>query len=106
MVALEADLLRRHGHEVEQLFAWTKELDGAGALRLFAAGVGTVWSLRGYSMMKKAIARFSPDIVHAHNTFPLLSPSIFWAADNASAMFHGQACGIVVTVRRSGGRRQ
>ncbi len=83
VVALEADLLRRHGHEVEQMFAWTKELDGASALRLFSAGLGTVWSLRGYSMMKKAIARFSPDIVHVHNTFPLLSPSVFWAADRA-----------------------
>lgn len=80
---LEADLLRHHGHEVEQVFAWTKELDGASALRLFSAGLGTVWSLRGYSMMKKGIARFSPDIVHIHNTFPLLSPSVFWAADNA-----------------------
>ena len=83
MVALEADLLRGHGHEVEQMFAWTKELDGASALRLFSAGLETVWSLRGYSMMKKTIARFSPDIVHVHNTFPLLSPGIFWAADNA-----------------------
>ncbi len=83
VVALEAELLRSHGHEVEQLFAWTNELDGAGAIRLFSAGLGTVWSFRGYSMMKKAIARFSPDIVHVHNTFPLLSPSVFWAADRA-----------------------
>ena len=84
VVALEADLLRQHGHEVEQAFAWTKELDGASALRLFSAGLGTVWSFRGYSMMKKAIARFSPDIIHVHNTFPLLSPSVFWAADRAA----------------------
>jgi len=82
-VTLEAELLRQHGHEVEQLFAWTKELDGASALRLFSAGLGTVWSWRGYSMMKKAIARFAPDVVHVHNTFPLLSPSVFWAADRA-----------------------
>src|SRR5229473_6942307 len=84
VVALEAELLRSHGHEVEQLFAWTKELDGASAIRLFSAGLGTVWSFRGYSMMKKAIARFSPDIIHVHNSFPLLSPSIFWAADSAA----------------------
>ena len=82
-MTLEAELLRQHGHEVEQLFAWTKELDGASALRLFSAGLGTVWSWRGYSMMKKAIARFAPDVVHVHNTFPLLSPSVFWAADRA-----------------------
>jgi glycosyltransferase involved in cell wall biosynthesis len=83
VVALEADLLRSHGHEVEQVFACTKELDGASAFRLFTAGLGTVWSLRGYSTIKKAIARFSPDVIHVHNTFPLLSPSVFWAANRA-----------------------
>ena len=83
VVALEAELLRSYGHEVEQLYAWTKELDGASAMRLFSAGLGTVWSFRGYSTVKKAIASFSPDIVHVHNTFPLLSPSVFWAADKA-----------------------
>src|SRR5260370_9973835 len=83
VVHLEAELLREHGHQVELLRASTKELEGAGIARMIAAGMGTVWSLRGYSMMKKTIARFSPDIVHVHNTFPLLSPSVFWAADRA-----------------------
>lgn len=83
VVHLEAELLREHGHQVELLRVSTKELEGAGIARMIAAGMGTVWSLRGYSMMKKAIARFSPDIVHVHNTFPLLSPSVFWAADRA-----------------------
>src|SRR2546426_12395251 len=84
VVALEADLLRQHGHEVEQAFAWTKELDGASALRLFSAGLGTVWTFRGYSMMKKAIAGFSPDIVNDHNTVSLLNPSDFWAAESTA----------------------
>lgn len=76
---LEADLLRRHGHEVERFSAWTGELEGASPLRLFAAGLGAVWSLRGYFGLKRAIVAFSPDLVHVHNDFPLLSPSIFWA---------------------------
>lgn len=80
---LEADLLRRNGHEVERLSAWTGELEGASAFRLLAAGLGTVWSLGGYTKMKKAIASFSPDLVHVHNEFPLLSPSIFWASNRA-----------------------
>ena len=83
VVHLEAELLREHGHQVELLRVSTNELEGAGIARMFAAGMGTVWSLRGYSMMKKAIAQFSPDVVHVHNTFPLLSPSVFWAADRA-----------------------
>jgi glycosyltransferase involved in cell wall biosynthesis len=84
VVHLEADLLRQHGHQVELIRVSTKELDEAGPFRIVTAGFGTVWSLRGYSMMKKAIARHSPDVVHVHNTFPLLSPSVFWAADRAS----------------------
>ena len=80
VVRLEADLLRRHGHEVDCLSVWTGELNGASAARLLAAAFGTTWSFRGYSAVKKAIRRHSPDILHAHNTFPLLSPSIFWAA--------------------------
>jgi glycosyltransferase involved in cell wall biosynthesis len=80
---LEADLLRRNGHEVERLSAWTSELEGASAFRLIGAGFGAVWSSRGYSAAKAAISRFSPDILHAHNTFPLLSPSVFWAANQA-----------------------
>lgn len=80
---LEADLLRRHGHEVERLSAWTGELEGAGQLRLFASGLGAVWSFRGYLGVKRAIAALSPDLVHVHNDFPLLSPSIFWACHRA-----------------------
>jgi glycosyltransferase involved in cell wall biosynthesis len=80
---LEADLLRRNNHEVERVSAWTKELDGASALRMTTAAFGTTWSSNGYSMMKSALARFSPDIVHVHNTFPLLSPSVLWAAAKA-----------------------
>ncbi len=81
---LEADLLRRNGHHVERLSAWTGELEGASALRLIAAGFGTVWSFRGYSEAKKAIEAHKPDIIHVHNTFPLLSPSIFWAGSRAA----------------------
>ena len=80
---LEAEMLRRRGHEVERLLVSTKKIDGAGHLRLAAAGLETVWSFHGYSLIKRAIAKFSPDIVHVHNSFPLLSPSIFWAVHRA-----------------------
>jgi glycosyltransferase involved in cell wall biosynthesis len=83
VVDLEADLLRRNGHEVQRLGAWTGELDGAGPLKIMAAGLGTVWSFRGYGLVTDAIHRFSPDIIHVHNFFPLFSPSIYWAANRA-----------------------
>jgi glycosyltransferase involved in cell wall biosynthesis len=34
------------------------------------------WSARA---IRQAVARFLPDVVHVHNTFPLISPSIFHA---------------------------
>src|SRR5579859_3800032 len=42
VVDLEANLLRRNGHEVARLSAWTGELERASPLRLIAAGFGTV----------------------------------------------------------------
>jgi glycosyltransferase involved in cell wall biosynthesis len=79
----EAELLRREGNEVGRLLVSTAELDGATPARLITAALGTVWSMRGYFAMQRAIKSFSPDIIHVHNTFPLLSPSIFWAASRS-----------------------
>src|SRR5439155_2162083 len=81
---LVAHLLHRNGHDVERLSVWTGELEGANPLKLITAGFGTVWSFRGYALTRKAIANLSPDVLHVHNTFPLLSPSVYWAAHKAS----------------------
>jgi glycosyltransferase involved in cell wall biosynthesis len=78
---LEAELLLANGHEVERLSVWTGELEGASMLKVIGAGLGTVWSFRGYALTRKAIDNFQPDLVHVHNFFPLFSPSVFWAAN-------------------------
>jgi glycosyltransferase involved in cell wall biosynthesis len=83
VVELEAAMLRRHGHDVACLSASTSSLDHVSAFHLVGAGLSTVWSVRGYSQMRAALQSFNADIVHVHNTFPLLSPSVFWAADRA-----------------------
>jgi glycosyltransferase involved in cell wall biosynthesis len=83
VVDLEAQLLREHGNEVETLSLWTRELEGANAFKLISTGLGTVWSFRGHRLVRKAIERFRPDLLHVHNTFPLFSPSIYWAANAA-----------------------
>ena len=83
VVDLEAQLLRQHGNDVETVSLWTGELEGANAFKLFSTGLGTVWSFRGHRLVRQAIERFRPDLVHAHNTFPLFSPSVYWAANAA-----------------------
>lgn len=80
VVRLEADLLRSHGHEVRELFVSTSELRGAGNFRLLISGASSVWSNRGFELVANAVREFRPEVVHVHNTFPLLSPSVYYAA--------------------------
>ncbi len=40
----------------------------------------TIWSRQSYREISEIIQREKPDIVHCHNTFPLISPSVYWAA--------------------------
>ncbi len=42
-------------------------------------GIDTIWSSRGYSQIDNLLKQHKPDIVHFHNTFPLLSPSVYLA---------------------------
>jgi glycosyltransferase involved in cell wall biosynthesis len=83
VVELEAQLLRDNGNDVETVSLWTGELQGANAFKLISAGLGTVWSFRGHRLVREAIERFRPDLMHVHNIFPLFSPSIYWAANAA-----------------------
>jgi glycosyltransferase involved in cell wall biosynthesis len=83
VLQLEADLLRKHGHKIDQFLVSTAELKHADKTTLAGAAVGALWSRRSYRRILDAISCFTPDLLHVHNTFPLLSPSIFWAAKHA-----------------------
>ena len=43
------------------------------------AAAATPWNPWSARAIRQAVARFRPDVVHVHNTFPLISPSIFQA---------------------------
>lgn len=79
--AAEAALLAEHGHAVHRL---TFDNDAIPARRspLTSARVaaGTVWSRQGFARVREAIRTFRPDVVHCHNTFPLISPAAYSAA--------------------------
>ncbi|WP_168220239.1 glycosyltransferase [Azospirillum thermophilum] len=77
VVETEQALLAAHGADVATLIDDNARIGDAGSLRLAA---GTVWSREGYGMVSRAVAEHRPDILHVHNTFPLLSPSIYYAA--------------------------
>src|SRR5262249_35530143 len=79
-VAEEAALLRANGHEVELLAAHNDEIAGLGRVELLRR---TLWSRPAADEMRARCAAFRPDVVHVHNSFPLLSPAIHWAAAEA-----------------------
>jgi glycosyltransferase involved in cell wall biosynthesis len=73
VVADEVDLLRAHGHEVE---LWQPSAaDLAGPRRALLA-VQAVWSRPAVRYLEQAMRDFQPDVVHAHNLFPRLSPAV------------------------------
>lgn len=82
VVNSEKALLESHGHEVLLVAEESKKIQSAAeALR---AGLGAVYSVRSKGRLAEAIQKFRPDIVHAHNIYPLLSPSIFYACKEAA----------------------
>lgn len=76
----EFALLAARGHAV-QLFSRHND-DIAGQSRV-ALAAQTVWSTRTTDELARVIDDFRPDVIHAHNTFPLISPSLYWAAGRA-----------------------
>lgn len=82
--ALERDLLRRNGHDVETLERYSDTLRSWGAAGAIAGAAMTPWNPLAARAMAKAMTKFRPDVVHAHNTFPMISPSVFAAAKGAA----------------------
>jgi glycosyltransferase involved in cell wall biosynthesis len=76
----ETCLLRAHGHEVKQFQCTNAEFMQAGLFRRAKAFIDAPWSSYGYKKIQKAIREFQPDLIHVHNFFFVLSPSIFRAA--------------------------
>lgn len=73
----EASLLTSHGHEVLRFTRHNEEVKNLGAWNVAARAV---WNEDAYRAMRELIRSKRPGIVHITNTFPLLSPSVCYAA--------------------------
>ncbi len=81
VVESEMALLRYHGHEVITYFRNNDDISSASAI---STAMQTLWSSRTVDEFSELIHSFRPDIIHVHNTFPLISPSLYWAATQAN----------------------
>jgi len=73
----EANLLEAHGHQVLRYTLHNDQIAGMTTLKLVKE---TVWNQNVYRELRAFIRRERPQVVHCHNTFPLISPSAYYAA--------------------------
>lgn len=73
----ERRLLVDRGHEVTDYLRENRHIDASNRASL---GLRTIWADDAYREVKALIERTRPDVMHVHNTLPLLSPSIYYAA--------------------------
>jgi glycosyltransferase involved in cell wall biosynthesis len=76
----EITLLKCNGVEVDTYYVDNSDIDTKKKLSL---AVNSIWSRHYYKEILKKIEKGKYDIVHVHNYFPLLSPSILHACKKA-----------------------
>ena len=72
----EVFLLRQRGHQVIE---FTEDNHRIEHMPFSLVGLQSLWSWETYQKISKILVQEHPDIVHFHNTFPLISPSAYYA---------------------------
>lgn len=75
----ERELLERRGIELVLFERSSDAIRPRGAAGLIAGGLSTPYNPHSASLVRELAQKTKPDVVHVHNTFPLISPSIFWS---------------------------
>jgi glycosyltransferase involved in cell wall biosynthesis len=83
VVEQECHMLRNAGHEVITYLRSNDEIKSFSRLQRLALIPRTVWATDTRREFKALLERERPGIVHVHNTFVMISPSIFSACEEA-----------------------
>jgi glycosyltransferase involved in cell wall biosynthesis len=76
----ESHALEESGHTVHRYLEDNSAITPATRI---LAGFSAIWSQRSYRRIRRLIRETRCDVVHCHNTFPLVSPSVYYAAKSA-----------------------
>jgi glycosyltransferase involved in cell wall biosynthesis len=79
----ETALLRSRGHNVITYLRSNAEISTSSLIGKAAVLRATVWSNESHAEILELLQRERPDVVHVHNTLPLISPSVFEACKDA-----------------------
>lgn len=80
VIANEKKLLEKKGHNV---ILYTKNSKDIGNMNIFQKcflAFTSIFSLKTYMQIRKVIKEENIDIIHIHNTLPLISNSVYYAA--------------------------
>ncbi|MCU0565066.1 MAG: glycosyltransferase family 4 protein [Oculatellaceae cyanobacterium Prado106] len=76
----EEKLLREMGQQVDVYEETNHRLKSLNPMQMVAK---TIWSTESYQIVKERLQRSPYDLVHVQNSFPLISPSVYYAAQSA-----------------------
>jgi glycosyltransferase involved in cell wall biosynthesis len=79
----ERQLLERAGHQVLTYCRSNWEIAGYSAVKLVALVGRMAWATDSRREIASLLHRHKPDLVHVHNTFLMVSPSIYSACEEA-----------------------
>lgn len=80
VVENEKDLLLHNGHKVVLYKRHNDEIKNKRIFEKLLLPLETIFSLKTYKEVKRIIKKENVDIVHVHNTLPLISQSVYYAA--------------------------
>lgn len=80
----EKEMLCRHGHVISCFNRHSDHLRAKGIFGVMQGALSTPWNPWSAANISRHIKSFNPDVIHVHNTFPLLSPAIFSACGSAA----------------------
>lgn len=73
----EQRLLTENGHEVDVYEDTNDRVPELGKVRV---AIRTVWSQESYKIVRQKLQKNAYDLIHVQNFFPLISPSVYYAA--------------------------
>jgi glycosyltransferase involved in cell wall biosynthesis len=83
VVDQEGEALAALGHEVVRFGRSSDEIEQWSMAKKAALPVRTIWSRETYRDLRAVLHQDRPEVVHVHNTFPLLSAAVLYACRDA-----------------------
>jgi glycosyltransferase involved in cell wall biosynthesis len=83
VVDQEGAALAALGHEVRRFTRDSDEISQWSLLKKASLPVRTIWNWESFHDLKAVLREYQPEVVHVHNTFPLLSAAVLHACRDA-----------------------